>query len=81
MGTVAIFRNVRIVIYSNDHGPPHVHAIGPGVEAVFLIETLEIRFNDGFGPSTLFRLRQFLGERREALLEAWYEIHQKKEEE
>jgi hypothetical protein len=25
-----MIRNVRIVIYSNDHPPPHVHAIGRG---------------------------------------------------
>jgi hypothetical protein len=80
MGTIAIYRNVRIVIYSNDHGPPHVHAIGPGVEATFLIETLELRYCNGINAKTIFRIRQFLGERRESLLEAWYEIHPKEKE-
>ncbi len=27
MLTVLMVRNVRLVIYSNDHPPPHVHAI------------------------------------------------------
>ena len=77
MGTIAVYRNVRIVIYSNDHGPPHVHAIKSDATAVFLIETLEIRENYGFDAKSIFRIRQFLGERREALLESWYEIHPK----
>jgi hypothetical protein len=28
--TVLTIRNIRVAIYSNDHPPPHVHAIGPG---------------------------------------------------
>ena len=30
MPTVLTIRNVRVAIYSNDHPPPHVHAIRPG---------------------------------------------------
>ena len=28
MPTVLMVRNIRVAIYSNDHPPPHVHAIG-----------------------------------------------------
>ncbi|MGZ3696441.1 MAG: DUF4160 domain-containing protein, partial [Bdellovibrionota bacterium] len=61
MGTIAIYRDVRIVIYSNDHRPPHVHAVKDDAAAVFLIETLELRENYGFDAKTIFRIRQFLG--------------------
>jgi hypothetical protein len=27
------FRGLRVMIYSFDHRPPHVHVIGPGAEA------------------------------------------------
>jgi hypothetical protein len=27
---VARVRNVRVVLYANDHPPPHVHALRPG---------------------------------------------------
>jgi hypothetical protein len=38
MPTVLQFRNVRIAIYSNDHPPPHVHAIRPdGAMAKFAL--------------------------------------------
>jgi hypothetical protein len=28
--TVLTIRNIRVAIYTNDHPPPHVHAIKPG---------------------------------------------------
>lgn len=33
MVTILRFRSFRVVIYANDHHPPHVHIIGPGTEA------------------------------------------------
>src|SRR5690348_10264802 len=33
MPTILRFRGLRVVIYFNDHHPPHVHVIGPGREA------------------------------------------------
>jgi hypothetical protein len=36
--TVLTIRNIRVVIYSNDHPPPHVHAIRrDGARATFLL--------------------------------------------
>lgn len=38
MPTILTIRNIRVVIYSNDHPPPHVHAIGrDGERAKFLL--------------------------------------------
>lgn len=75
MGTIAIYRNVRIVIFSRDHYPAHVHAIAPGAEAVFGLETLELLRCRGFNPRAIERIQQFLDERRDLLWEAWHEIH------
>lgn len=75
MGTIAVYRNVRIVIYTRDHWPPHVHAIGPGTEAVFLLESLELIRCHGFDANMVGRIRDFLSVRREQLKEAWDEIH------
>jgi Domain of unknown function (DUF4160) len=33
MPTILRFRGLRVMIYSYDHRPPHVHVIGPGAEA------------------------------------------------
>lgn len=35
MSTIFRFQGYRVVIYTNDHRPPHVHVIGPGAEAIF----------------------------------------------
>lgn len=75
MGTVAIYRNIRIVIHSNDHKPPHVHAIGPDAEAVFNLETMDLIRCHGFNSKAVTQIRYFIETRKEQLLEAWNEIH------
>ncbi len=75
MGTIAVYRNVRIVIFSRDHGPPHVHAIGPDAEAVFNIGNLELVRCRGFDAQAVAKIWRFLEERKTELLEAWNEIH------
>ena len=30
MPTVHNIRNIRVAVYTNDHPPPHVHAVKPG---------------------------------------------------
>jgi hypothetical protein len=46
MPTVLRIDGLRVAIYSNDHRPPHVHVIGAGGEAVFLL-------NCPTGPASL----------------------------
>ena len=33
MPTILSFRGLRVVIYTNDHWPPHVHVIAPEARA------------------------------------------------
>lgn len=35
MPTVSRIDGLRVVIWPDDHGPAHVHVIGPAMEAVF----------------------------------------------
>lgn len=37
MPTVARLGGLRVVIYPNDHRPAHVHVIGAGNEAIFVL--------------------------------------------
>ena len=46
MPTVLRLGGLRVVIYPNDHSPPHVHVIGPAGEAIF-------RLNCPAGPPAL----------------------------
>ncbi|CAM5189588.1 hypothetical protein CDEN61S_02462 [Castellaniella denitrificans] len=49
MATILRFDGWRVVIYANDHRPPHVHVIGNDAEAVF-------RLNCPHGPPEPVRI-------------------------
>lgn len=66
----------RVVIYPADHTPAHVHVIGDGCEALFLIaDPVVLRENYGFPVRTLTRITAELEAQRDVLLEAWRRIH------
>jgi Domain of unknown function (DUF4160) len=77
MGTIIWYKNVRIMIHSDDHLPPHVHAVGPGAEAKIEIETQKVIWAYGYQNKTLIRITEEIRNRQEELLEAWHEIHGK----
>lgn len=41
MPTVLRLDGLRVAIYPNDHRPAHVHVLGPGSEAVFVLNCPE----------------------------------------
>lgn len=51
---------MRVVVYPNDHRPAHVHVIGLGHEAVFVLNsskgTAELRENYGFSRHDLAKI-------------------------
>jgi hypothetical protein len=79
MPTVLRIDGFRIVVYPNDHRPPHVHVIGGGGEALFILHcpggppTLSRNF--GFPLAQLNAIVRELDSRIEELCHAWYEIH------
>jgi hypothetical protein len=73
MPTVIYIGNVKIRIYPKDHPPPHVHAVGPGCEAKFEIESMACLFSRGFSEKDLRCIQQYLLGRREYLMEVWNE--------
>ncbi len=75
MGTIFIFRNIRIVIYSNDHEPAHIHAISPKGEAKVLLDPVECFFCRGYSERDLKMILKFVEEKNSVLLEVWNEIH------
>ena len=76
MPTVLRIGGLRVVIYPADHTPAHVHVIGDGCEALFVIaEPVALRENYGFPPRSLSRIRKALEAHRDDLLEAWRRIH------
>jgi Fe2+ or Zn2+ uptake regulation protein len=79
MPTVLRIGSLRVVIYPNDHRPPHVHVIGEGCEAVFNLDCpegpVEIRENHGFSLKRAQAIVRALEENLEQLCEAWRTIH------
>jgi hypothetical protein len=69
----------RVVVYPNDHRPPHVHVIGMGHEAMFELNCprgpVALRENYGFSSRELARIVTILAENLGALCVAWESIH------
>jgi len=79
MVTVFRVRSFRIVLYSNDHSPPHVHAIGPDCEAKVALgeegEHPTLVTNDGLTRAELESVLTEIGNQVELLRQRWREIH------
>ena len=80
MGTIFIYRNMRVMIFANDHRPPHVHVIAPGARAVFNLYGIELVRSTGFDTRAINKIESFLTEKRLELMEAWHEIHGKEKD-
>ncbi len=79
MPTVLRLGGLRVVIYSSDHRPAHVHVIGPGGEAVFILHCPngppELRESYGFKRSDLGPIEDGLAGALAALCVEWSAIH------
>jgi Domain of unknown function (DUF4160) len=79
MPTILRLDGLRVVIYPNDHSPPHVHVIGKIAEAVFELHCWEgpvtLRESYGFRKRELRRLMKELDTQLELLCNEWETIH------
>lgn len=80
MPTVLTVRNIRVVIYSNDHPPPHVHAVGRGwARAKFELNCpagpVRLVEQVGFRPADVIEVGQAVAGRLEDICRQWSSIH------
>ena len=79
MPTVLRIGRLRVAIYPNDHRPAHVHVMGQGNEAVFILSRRRhsaiFRENYGFPKRRLVRIETVLIDNLDLLLTAWERIH------
>lgn len=73
-------RRFRVVVYSNDHPPPHVHAVGPDGDARFLLNCPDgpVTLWDHEGSWTLALVRELgeeIADRLGECCETWSAIH------
>jgi hypothetical protein len=79
MPTVLRIGGLRVVIWPNDHRPPHVHVMGADGEAVFNLHCPsgppELRESYGFRLADLNRIEAVLAEAITTLCADWRMIH------
>jgi hypothetical protein len=78
--TLLTLGNVRVAIHSNDHPPPHVHAIGrDGARARFELTCpdgpVRLMEQAGFRPAEITRIGGAVAAELEAICAKWREIH------
>lgn len=79
MPTLIRLGRLRIMMYANDHPPPHVHAIKAGAEARIAIgsedERASLIANDGLSRRELAAALDAVDRNRTFLLERWRALH------
>ena len=80
MPTVLTIRNIRVVIYLNDHPPPHVHAIGRnGERATFLLNCpngpVELTAQAGFRKVDILDIGRRVAVELPAICAKWEATH------
>ena len=65
--------NLKIVIYPNDHNPPHFHVLTDNIDASFNIKTGEL-IKGTINPKDLKRIKYFCTNQKELLLEIWKDL-------
>lgn len=78
MVTVLRAEGFRIVIFTNDHEPAHVHVFGDGEAKIDLIgpnDEIDLVWTVGLNRADVRRAMAIVGEHRVMLLERWNEIH------
>jgi Domain of unknown function (DUF4160) len=79
MPTVLRVDGLRIVIWPNDHTPPHVHVFSAEAEATIELGEAgrhpRLRENLRMKPAVLTKALQAVFDHQEMLMQKWREIH------
>jgi hypothetical protein len=77
--TILRWGGLRVVVYPNDHRPAHVHVVGGGGEAVFVLNCLagpvSLRESFGLTGQSLRGIERMLNQALPRLCAAWETIH------
>ncbi|MEL6524411.1 MAG: DUF4160 domain-containing protein [Chloroflexota bacterium] len=74
MPTIVKENGCRIIIYFNDHNPPHVHALKAGKEARVYLDPVSL-WDSNMKPNDTKQAVEIVENNRDILLNKWYEIH------
>ena len=79
MPTIIRQGGFRVVIYTDDHAPPHVHVFYGNEELLASLGSdtvpASVRSNRGMKPHRILKALQLVADNQALLLERWREIH------
>lgn len=78
MVTVLRVNGLRVMIFSDDHEPAHVHVFGDGQAKINLCDTKsgpELIWAEGMTRSEVRRAMRMVLEHQEMLLSRWRDMH------
>lgn len=73
--TVLMVSGFRLVIYTNEHGPAHVHVRSAGRRAKFALSPVSLLENHGFHSRELRKIERIIVDNRRLLINTWIEFH------
>ena len=76
MPTIFVIGPFRIIINTKDHRPAHVHCVGPGIFVIIEIVTQEVIRNKGVSTKDIKRLKEFIQESQDVLMNEWRHYHE-----
>lgn len=68
-------RGFRVVVFSNDHNPPHVHVFRAGAEAIVELTPIRLRENYRMSKRQLRRALEIIAANEPQLIDAWRATH------
>ncbi len=75
MPTVLFQDGFRVMIYTADHRPPHVHVHKAGCTVTVWLDGLAASENEGFSQKELRKVLALVEQHQDELLEHWRQIH------
>lgn len=75
MPTVLRSGGLRLVVYTNDHPPAHVHVLGPGWVVVVNLIGPSVREMINCSEREAREVLRLITENRDELMDAWRRIH------
>jgi Domain of unknown function (DUF4160) len=79
VATVVRIGKLRVIVYSHDHAPPHVHVVAPRGQAKILVDGPEghprLAWNLGLSRRELALALATVKDHRELILAEWKRIH------
>lgn len=71
MPTLLQERGYRVVMYYNDHIPPHVHVKKAGNEALIQLDPITVMDNYGYNRGEINTILEIIEDHQDMLIDAW----------